>query len=480
MNVLDAVRDKNLFGPFLGARPETWRHWFSALRVLYGLPLGEGDAECVARCTGRAASTMPRGGFSTALFLTGRRSGKSRTAAVVGAYEAVLGGHEGKLAKGERGVVAICAPRTAQGRIVKDYLRAAFEAPLLKAEVARETPEGFELRSGTRIEVMAGDFRTVRGFTLLACVIDEAAFFGYEAESKVKSDAELIRAVRPALATTGGKLVCVTSPYAKKGWCYDQFRKHFGVAASKVLVWNAPSRAMNPTLPQSVVDDALADDLQAARSEYLAEFRDDVAEFLPRAVVEAVVDKGRVELPPAAGVRYSAFADLSGGRSDDATLAVGHREGAVVVVDALRRYKAPCDPYHVVALMAELLRRFGLARVTGDNYAADFVAGAFGRHGVRYQRCLKPKSALYLELLPRLCAGGVELPDSPDLVAQLCGLERRTRSGGRDSIDHGRDGKDDLANAVAGVAEAAGVSRRRAGAVVFSRETLFGADHAFH
>ncbi|TMA58326.1 MAG: hypothetical protein E6J75_05625, partial [Deltaproteobacteria bacterium] len=47
-------------------------------------------------------------------------------------------------------------------------------------------------------------------------------------------------------------------------------------------------------------------------------------------------------------------------------------------------------------------------------------------------------------------SGRVELLDHPRLVAQLCGLERRTAWGGRDSIDHGPGGHDDVANAVAG------------------------------
>jgi hypothetical protein len=40
---------------------------------------------------------------------------------------------------------------------------------------------------------------------------------------------------------------------------------------------------MNPTLPQRVVDQAMADDMAAAKSEYMGEFRDDVGLFLPRA-----------------------------------------------------------------------------------------------------------------------------------------------------------------------------------------------------
>src|SRR5205085_7711562 len=52
-----------------------------------------------------------------------------------------------------------------------------------------------------------------------------------------------------------------------------------------------------------------------------------------------------------------------------------------------------------------------------------------------------------LELLPRLCSGEIELPDDRALIDQLAGLERRTRSGGKDVIDHPPGGHDDLANA---------------------------------
>jgi hypothetical protein len=38
------------------------------------------------------------------------------------------------------------------------------------------------------------------------------------------------------------------------------------------------------------------------------------------------------------------------------------------------------------------------------------------------------------------------------MLLQLLGLERKTARGGKDSIDHAPGGKDDVANAVAGVA----------------------------
>jgi len=463
MNILKAIRDDNLFAPFF-SHPASWQNWFTALKVIYGLPVAGEQAQAVAyQCTGR--EDFLDEGFDTALFLTGRRSGKSRVAATIAAYEAVLAGHEAKLAKGECGVVAICAPTKWQGRIVKDYVRAVFDVPLLRQEVHKETAEGFELRTGTRIEIQAGDWRTIRGFTLLAAIVDEACFFGYDAECKVRSDTELIRAIKPSLATVRGKLVCISSPYAKKGWCYTQWKRNWANEAGKVLVWNCPSTVMNPTLPQAVVDEALAEDLQAAKSEYLGEFRDDVAEFLPRAMVEALVVPSRVEVLPYPDRRYVGFVDVSGGRADDAAVAIAHRERDKAVLDLAKVYKPPFNPHEVIRQMAEELKRYGIRRVTGDNYAAEFVARAFEGCGLRYAKCEKAKSALYAELLPRICSKGVELLDLPMLVDQLAGLERRVRAGGKDIIDHPPNGKDDLANAVAGVTEAAFARHTHVGAL---------------
>lgn len=465
MNIIKAVHDANLLRPFLGDDLKSWRNWLTALRAMYGLKIREEQRELVRQCTGRRCKLLPSDGFDTALFLTGRRSGKSRLAAIIGAYEAVLAQHESKLSKGERGVVAICAPTKSQGRIVTDYLRAIFDAPLLRNEVTAETREGFELASGTRIEILPGDWRTVRGYTLLAAIVDEACFFGYDAECKIRSDTELVRAIKPSLATVGGKLVCISSPYARKGWCYATHQKNFANDAGKVFVWNCPSTTMNPTLPQSVVDEAIAEDLQAAKSEYLGEFRDDVAEFLPRAVIEGLVVPKRGELLRSPDLRYSAFADLSGGRNDDAAIAIAHRQNRNIVIDVARRYRPPFNPHEVIGQMAELLNRYKIRRVTGDNYAAEFVARAFEGCGIRYFKSEKPKSVLYAELLPRLCSGEIELPDDETLVSQLASLERRTRSGGRDVIDHPPGGHDDLANAVAGVADCAFVRVIEVGAL---------------
>ncbi|MFW6154881.1 MAG: hypothetical protein ACOC95_06660 [Planctomycetota bacterium] len=438
----------------------------AALAALYGLPVRPNRRELVHQCTGRNPDQLPSGGFDEALFLTGRRSGKSRIAGIVAAYEAALAGHERKLSVGERGIVPVVAPTVRQAHIVKDNVRAVFDGtPMLGAEVVRETTQGFELRNGVRIEVLAGDYRTIRGFTLLAAIIDEVCFFGVFEECRIKSDTELIRAIRPGLSTVGGRLIAISSPYAPRGWAFNTAKRDWGSDAGATLVWRCPSRTMNPTLSPKVVERALALDPASARSEYLAQWRDDVATFLSRDVIEQAVVPDRRELVPHTSLSYCGFVDMSGGRGDSATLAIAHRDGTRVILDVLREWRPPFNPDAVIRQMADVLRKFHLRRVTGDNFAAEYTVSGFARYGITYVRANKNKSELYLELLPRTGAGEVELLDNERMVDQLASLERRTHSGGRDIVDHPQGGHDDLANVAAGVCAVTGARKPTIGAI---------------
>jgi hypothetical protein len=77
------------------------------------------------------------------------------------------------------------------------------------------------------------------------------------------------------------------------------------------------------------------------------------------------------------------------------------------------------------------------------------------KYGVTVVPSAKPKSELYIGLLPLLNSGRVELLDQPRLIAQLGSLERRAARGGRESVDHAPNAHDDLANVLAIVASLA-------------------------
>ena len=161
----------------------------------------------------------------------------------------------------------------------------------------------------------------------------------------------------------------------------------------------------------------------------------------------------------------AAFIDpAGGGGSDSMAGAIGHLEYGKVIIDAIREYKPSFSPRYVVEELSGLLKRYGIRRASGDRYSGQWAVERFRECGVRYEPCSVAKSDLYLELLPVLNAGEIELPDHPELIHQLCNLERRTRSGGKDKIDHLPGGHDDLANVVAG---AAYVLLRRQGRELF-------------
>lgn len=465
MNIIQCCADKRLFRPYFKDDYATFASWRYVMRAANGIPLGPKGKKFIHEVTGRDPEKLNPEGYSQVLCLTGRRSGKSAGLAAVEAAHSAVFADTSRMRPGEIGMVACLSPTKGQSKLVKSYIEGIFQSsPVLRNEIVRSSQSLIELRSGIHIGILTGDWRTVRGYTLLTAIVDEVVFFngGGGEEVKVRSDTELIAALRPGLATTGGKLIAISSVHAKRGWAYKQFQDHHGregEPTDDTLVVLASSAKMNPTINQKIVENALRDDYSKARAEYFSEWRDDVGLFIPREVLEGLVAKGVTENLPRRDEKYYAFVDMSGGRGDDAALAIAHREDEKILVDYIGRWKAPFDPEHVTAEIVTDLKRYGLRHTTGDNYAASHVSAAFGRRGIRYIKSEKNKSELYLELLPKLQSSQIQLLDHEPTIAQLSALERRTRSGGRDIVDHPSGGHDDLANVIAGVAQLA-VSRR--------------------
>jgi hypothetical protein len=446
--LLDALDDPALFGSVFPS--PSWDSWRVFCRALYGLPMAEDQRALFTRCTGRQrAPTTPA---SEAWVIAGRRSGKSRIAAAVAAYSAALA-PTAVLSPGEVGVVLVCAVSREQARVVLDYIKALFALPTLEPLVARETAEGLELRHHVRVEVRASNFRSVRGVTLLGAIVDELAFLRDEASAV--PDLELYRALRPALATTGGLILGISSPWAQRGLLWSKYRKHYGQDGD-VLVWQADSRTMNPNLAASLVDEATEDDPEAAAAEWLGQFRSDLESYISTAVLDACTTPGVVERPAVSGVGYVSFIDAAAGSGRDSfAAAIAHADlqpdGQVVaVLDAVREVKAPFDPVAVTGELAAFLQTYGLDVVQADKFAGRWVVETFARHGVTVVQDAEPKSAVYLACLPLLTGQRCELLDLPALRGQLTALERRRRAGGRDVVDHLPGAHDDLANATAG------------------------------
>ena len=187
------------------------------------------------------------------------------------------------------------------------------------------------------------------------------------------------------------------------------------------------------------------------RPNTVREFRSDIESFVSRDAIEACVALGVRERAPVPDVRYAAFVDPSGGSADSFTLAIGHRQDATTIIDAVREIQPPFSPESVVVELADLLKRYGVSTVVGDRYGGEWPREAFRKCGVQYEPASRAKSDLYRDFLPLINSQQVDLLDIPRGIAQLCSLERRTARGGRDSIDHAPGAHDDIANAIAGL-----------------------------
>lgn len=452
MNVVEAMQDRKLFGGWF-KNSNTWLNWHACLSALFALKPKEHYEDVFRKHTGR--TEWPTTPSREAWLVVGRRGGKSLIASLVAIYLACFRDYSKHLAPGEVATVMVIATDRHQARTIMRYVNGFIDhVPMLAAMTTSRTQEGIEFSNRSAIEVHSCSFRSVRGYTLAGVVCDEIAF--WRSEESANPDKEVIGALRPGLATLpGSMLLCISSPYAKRGALWDAYRRHYGKDGDPVLVWNAPSVEMNPSLNPGVVAQALEEDESAARSEYLAEFRSDIEAFVDRETINSLVIPGRVGLPFVSGSKYVAFVDPSGGSADSFTLAVAHLKDDRAIIDCLLEKKPPFSPERTVQEFASILNDYRVSTVTGDRYAGEWPREQFRKYRIDYELSDRNKTELYQAMLPRINSGRVEFPDNPRLISQICGLDRRTTRSGRETIDHAPGAHDDLANAVAGVLYAA-------------------------
>jgi hypothetical protein len=451
VNILQAMSDRKLFKPWIKDE-RTWTAWRAFLATLFHLPMDEEQKAIVLSCT--ALEALPERAFDEAWLVVGRRGGKSLVMAMVAVFLALFKDWTSSMVPGERATVLVLASDKKQAKTILRYATALVEeVPLLASKIERVTSEEIEFRGRVALEIGTASYRSVRGRTLVAAILDELAFF--RSDESANPDVEILDAIRPAMATMpGSMLICASSPYARRGALWETYRRWYGKLDAPCLVWQAPTRTMNPTLKQRVVDEAYERDAAAASAEYGAQFRNDIDAFISREAIDAVTIPERRELYPVPGQHYVAFVDPSGGSSDAMTLAIAHvlrKDGkALVILDCVREQKPPFSPEATVASFVETLKSYRIHKVTGDRYGGEWCREPFRKLGVSYELSEKNKSEIYQATLPILNSGNVELLDHPKLAAQFVGLERRTARSGRDSIDHAPGAHDDLVNAACG------------------------------
>jgi phage FluMu gp28-like protein len=201
------------------------------------------------------------------LVLVCRQGGKSTAAACAAAHKALY--QPGSM-------IVILAPTQDQAmevrRKAEPFLRAADPG----FEPTSRTATRIELKNGSRIVALPADPDTIRGYAVDAMIIDEAA----------RVDDDLYAAARPMLASTGGRIVALTTASGPRGWFY---RAWMDGGAD----WKRIRRRANEC--QRINPDRLASDrraMTAARyaAEYDCEFTDMVGAVFYSHHVDAALD----------------------------------------------------------------------------------------------------------------------------------------------------------------------------------------------
>ena len=305
----DALTDPQLLGAALG-QIKSWSTWLATLKAAFGLKLNRTERRAFASVAG--SRKPPRRMARELWCVIGRRSGKSRMAAALAVFLAVFVDHSARLSKGEIGYVLVLAPTVSQARLIFNYARAFIEAsPILRQEIVSVLSDEIRLKGNIVIGVHPCSYRSVRGRTLIACVFDEAGYWR-DADSALP-DLEAYRAVLPALSTTGGMLIGVSTPYRRTGLLHQKHKDHYGQDDDDVLVVQGASLTFNPTLSRKMIAVHTKADPEAASAEWDAQFRADITALLDDEIIELAIDHDRPpELPPMPGMNYRAFVDMSG------------------------------------------------------------------------------------------------------------------------------------------------------------------------
>jgi len=442
MNIIEAIHSEKVFKS-LFKDLETWQNWLVCLKSIFALPMNSKELAIYKQFTGR--SQAPQQPFNEVFLIIGRRGGKSFMSALVAVYLACF--KEWNIKIGRAHILCLACDREQAG-VVFSYIKDILRLPIFKGMVESELKDEINLTNRITIAVKTVTFRGLRGYRIAAVIADEVGFWRIAGANPAQ---EVLTALRPALGEMPGSLLLsISTPYSKAGILWETYKNSYGIDDTERLVWKAGTLDMNPSYSKKVIDKALADDPQAAAAEYQSEFRSDLETYLSTEVLEAVIIPGRFELSKLANTSYFAFVDPSGGRGDAMTLSVCHKEKEKTIQDCIRSKRPPFNPSEVVREFAATLKSYDVKSVTGDKYSGEWCTSAFVKEGIEYVNSELSKSEIYSEFLPLVMQGAVELLDNQNQFAEFRQLERRTRSGGKDVIDHPSGLHDDLANAAAG------------------------------
>lgn len=422
----------------------------TALKAIYGLPLTGDEFKMFVKITDLRDYPLGQE-WEEASFILGRRSGKSdQIASSIALYEGCCRRH--KLSVGQTGVVMVVASeKKRQAKIVFKYIEGKLRrSPVLRKMIVNITQEVITLRNNVEIQVYPCSIGKVRGMSLICFIADEVAHWKVEGRDV---DVDVLDSVRPGLDFDYSKLVKISTPYMMRGEIFQDYKDFYGKKNDDVIVFQGDTHLFNPAYSEKKLKRLKKRKPLTYRTEHEAFFRTDLSAMYDPAMIDKAINNDRpLEIPYKDGIEYRSFVDVAGGGGKDSySLAIGHLENKKVIIDVSRSRTPKFNPDEVTSQYCELVKKYKINQVYGDKFSGDWASNSWAKHDVSYERSERTKSELYLEAESPFNTEAVDLPDKELLINQLKNLIRKTRSGGKDSVDTDGGQPEDEANSIAGV-----------------------------
>lgn len=293
--------------------------------------------------------------FGELVMVLGRRAGKSTLSSCISCYEIYKLIKRGdpsdyyKFPPETNISLTTVAPTDDQAGIIFEMIfNNVSNCPYLRDRPVNQTLSYFNLQTDAdklnrskkkhaSLTVLAGGCasNSLRGRNNILIIMDEMAFF-IDNNGRF-SGSEVYKALKPSTGSFkgDGKIICISSPYAKYGQFYDLYQNSFETP-DNVLMFQMYSSMVNPTIDSDFLKTEKRRDKIAFITEFGGEFSDKVTTWIDdedkfRLCVE---DKKQRPIRGKPGIEYFMGIDL-GLKNDGTSVAIAHKddETSKIVVD---------------------------------------------------------------------------------------------------------------------------------------------------
>jgi hypothetical protein len=254
-------RDLHQFRQALQSRQGDPLHPFridpANLLTLAGYSPDPWQRECLSTAAARGSRTM---------MLASRQSGKSFTAAAIGLHTALL--------RPNSLTILLSASENQAKELFRKHFLGHYHRLGRPVKAVSETALTMHLVNGSRILSLPTSEKTVRGYSdVSTLIIDEAA----------RVPDEMYYAVRAFLATSGGSLTVLSTPFGKRGWFHHEWTEGEGWTRFRAVAKDCPR-----ITPEFLASELIALGPRWYRQEYECSFEDTVAAVFLSADIAAM------------------------------------------------------------------------------------------------------------------------------------------------------------------------------------------------